>query len=238
MESIEPMRIRRKIMLVRFWTKWVKPCLIAVIVLSCLRSAVADWYDVPTGSMKPTNMEGDRIFTNKLAYDLKIPFTDWRVARWSAPQRCDVVVFHAPGSELRMVKRVIGLPGDQLELRHNRLLVNGKPVGYERLDPETIRQLPPKDRRAKLFRSEKLDGNSHPVMITPAIMSRQDFGPISVPPDHYFVMGDNRDNSHDSRWFGFVHRDRILGRSSLIVLSLDRETYYLPRWERFFRPLP
>ena len=107
-----------------------KPLLITVLVLSAFRSAIADWNDVPTGSMKPTILEGDRVFVNKLAYDLKFPFTTWHLAQWDNPKRGDIVVFYSPLDGKRLVKRVVGLPGDRIELRNNRLLVNDAPVTY------------------------------------------------------------------------------------------------------------
>ena len=110
------------------WFEWLRPAaLIAAIVLP-LKSAIADWNWVPSGSMKPTIMEGDLVFVNKLAYDLKVPFTTWHIAEWSNPQRGDIVVFFSPHDGKRLVKRVIGLPGDLVELRNNALIINGRPV--------------------------------------------------------------------------------------------------------------
>src|SRR5437667_11789572 len=105
--------------------------LIMALVLFAARSSFADWNKVPTGSMKPTILEGDRIFINKLAYDLKVPFTTWHIAEWSNPQRGDIVVFFSPHDGQRLVKRVIGLPGDTIELRNNALVINGDPVTYQ-----------------------------------------------------------------------------------------------------------
>src|SRR5664280_2814500 len=107
------------------WNEWIKSLLIVLVVVGAFRSAVADWNDVPTGSMKPTILEGDRIMVNKLAYDLKVPFTRWRLARWGQPQRGDIVVLFSPADGQRLVKRVIGLPGDLLSLRNDRLFING-----------------------------------------------------------------------------------------------------------------
>src|SRR5438270_2185523 len=108
----------------KIWREWVRPLLVVLVVLFAVRSAVADWNDVPTGSMKPTILEGDRIFVNKLCYDLKIPFTRIHLSTWGNPRRGDVVVFFSPSDEIRLVKRVVGLPGDQIELRENHLFVN------------------------------------------------------------------------------------------------------------------
>src|SRR5260221_12247922 len=98
--------------------------LAVALVLFAIRSSLADWNDVPTGSMNPTILEGDRVYVNKLAYDLKVPFTTWHIVEWSNPQRGDIVVFYSPYDGQRLVKRVIGLPGDQLELRNELLILN------------------------------------------------------------------------------------------------------------------
>ena len=224
--------------MLRFWRETGRPLLVIVIVVGSFRSAVADWNDVPTGSMRPTIIEGDRIFVNKLAYDLRVPFTSWRLAEWGGPGRGDVVVFFSPLDDVRTVKRVVGLPGDRIEMRNNRLSVNGRPAVYAPLDGDFIDQIPDDQRRLHRFAREEIVGIAHPLMITPARSLRDSFQPITVPEGRYFVMGDNRDNSRDSRWFGFVERQRIVGRATAVVISLDPERYYLPRWHRFFRDLP
>ena len=220
-----------KALCVQWWRDWIRPFLIIAIVLCAVRSAVADWNDVPTGSMKPSIVEGDRIFVNKLAYDLKAPFTAWRLARWAEPARGDIVVFNEPIKEQRYVKRVIGLPGDVIALRENRLFVNGQAAAYA-----PLAAVEGMDHRAIV--QETLSGRPHPIALLSGAASRSSFGPIKVPEGHYFVMGDNRDESFDSRYFGFVERDRIQGRATRIVLSLDPDHYYTPRWERFFQALP
>src|SRR6266568_1067608 len=114
-----------------WWRKEIRPLLILALVLFSIRSSLADWSDVPTGSMKPTILEGDRVYVNKLAYDLKVPFTTWHIVEWSNPQRGDIVVFYSPYDGKRLVKRVIGLPGDTIELREDNLILNGDPVVYK-----------------------------------------------------------------------------------------------------------
>src|SRR5258707_5862749 len=110
---------------VRLWQKEIRPMLALAVILFSIRSSLADWNDVPTGSMKPTILEGDRVFVNKLAYDLKVPFTTWHIAQWGNPERGDVVVFFSPADGQRLVKRVVGVPGDRIELVDNQVLVNG-----------------------------------------------------------------------------------------------------------------
>jgi signal peptidase I len=223
----------------RFWREWIRPILIVVVVLCTFRSAIADWNDVPTGSMKPTILEGDRIFVNKLAYDLKFPFTRFRLATWDDPARGDVVILFSPVDGTRLVKRVVAIPGDELTVRDNRLWINGAPAEYGPLDTDTISQIEPDEQPSHRFFSERLTGRAHPMMTTPGRPSPdRNRGPVVLGADEYFVMGDNRDDSGDSRKFGIVMRDRIVGRSSRIAFSLDPAHYYLPRWDRFFRDLP
>ena len=221
----------------RWWQREIRPLLFLGLVIFSIRSSLADWNEVPTGSMKPTILEGDRVFINKLAYDLKVPFTTWHLAEWSNPQRGDVVVFYSPYDGTRLVKRVIGLPGDVIELRNEQLVIGGKPVDYAPLGAEISDQLPEAERRDSQFATEQLSAKPHAVMAIPNIAARRSFGPTRVPEGHYFMMGDNRDNSFDSRYFGMVERKRIIGKATGVVLSLNKEHYWLPRGQRFLRPL-
>ncbi|MGD0813269.1 MAG: signal peptidase I [Verrucomicrobiota bacterium] len=215
-----------------------KSLLIMVIIFTAVRSAIADWNDVPTGSMNPTIVQGDRLFVNKLAYDLKVPFTTWHLAQWSNPKRGDIVVFFSPVDGTRLVKRVIGLPGDKIELANERLLINGQPSEYEALPSDTGRDVPPDKDGLRVYAEEKAGGMaSHLVTILPQRPALRTFGPVTVPEGKYFMMGDNRDNSNDSRFWGAVDRNRIVGRALVVVLSVDREHFYEPRWHRFFTGL-
>src|SRR5262245_19025034 len=218
------------------WREWIKPFLALVLVLGSFRSAVADWNYVPTGSMKPTILEGDRILVNKMAYDLKVPFVGWRLVHRADPERGDAIVFFSPVDGTRLVKRVVAMPGDQVMLRDNRLWINGQAATYEPLDPEILQQIDPHERSGHEFAAERIDSQSHPMMTTPAEAATRHFGPLTIPEGHYFVMGDNRDNSFDSRSFGLVRRDAIAGRAETVIISLDREDS-LPRGHRFFRKL-
>ncbi|MGA2658764.1 MAG: signal peptidase I [Verrucomicrobiota bacterium] len=219
------------------WRKDIRPLLVTVLVVCSIRSSLADWNDVPSGSMKPTILEGDRVFVNKLAYDLKVPFTTLRLAQWSNPHRGEIVVFYSPHDGQRLVKRVVGLPGDTLELRRNRLILNGEPVDYRPLAEELLRDVSPSDRAVQVFAGEQLPGRPHAVAAIPQLSAKRDFGPIVVPEERYFMMGDNRDTSFDSRYFGTVERKRILGQATSVVLSFDRSRHWLPRWRRFFSGL-
>ncbi|MEA2711360.1 MAG: signal peptidase [Phycisphaerales bacterium] len=217
----------------RKWTKrHLAPVVLVVLVVTSFRSAIADWNIVPTGSMNPTIVEGDRIFVNKMAYGLRVPFTTWHVADWSAPQRGDVIVFHSPADGERLVKRVVALPGETVSMINNLLYINGQPANLALAPAGVI--------GGRIFATETLSGASspHPIIVTPALPARRDFAAVTVPADHYFVLGDNRDNSGDSRYFGFVPRENITGRSSRVLYSLDADDFYLPRWERTLEALP
>jgi signal peptidase I len=215
-----------------------KSLLLTILILTAVRSSLADWNDVPTGSMNPTIVQGDRVFVNKLAYDLKVPFTRWHLAQWGNPKRGEIVVFISPADGQRLVKRVIGLPGDQIELANDRLLINGRPSQYDPLPAETGHDVPPDQDGPRVYAEEKAGGlPPHPVTILPQRPALRTFGPKTVPAGEYFMMGDNRDNSNDSRFWGTVERGRIVGRASMVVISLDRQRYFEPRWHRFFTEL-
>ena len=218
-----------------WWRKEVRPLLLLALAVFAVRSSLADWNDVPTGSMKPTILEGDRVFVNKLAYDLKVPFTTWHLAQWDNPQRGDIVVFYSPYDGQRLVKRVVGLPGDTLELRGNVLILNGQPVEYKPIAEELLRDVRPADRARQVYAEESLPGRTHLVAGIPAVSARRDFGPVSIPEGQYFMMGDNRDDSFDSRYYGTVDRQRILGRATAVALSIDRDRHWTPRWDRFLK---
>jgi signal peptidase I len=221
----------------RFLREWVRPLLVALVVIGSLRSAVADWNDVPTGSMTPTILVGERIFVNKLAYDLRVPFTFLRLARWADPRRGDIVVLFSPADGKRLVKRVVGVPGDRVAMRDDRLFVNGVAARYERVGASGDGASRDGRARRGMLAWEDLAGVRHEVRFDPEVPAERSFSPIVVPPGRYFVMGDNRDRSADSRFFGFVERSSIVGRATTIVASLDPSRHFLPRWRRFFRSL-
>jgi len=176
--------------------------IIFLVLMGVFRSSLADWNSVPTGSMKPTIIEGDRILINKLAYDVKLPFSNISIAELSQPQRGDIIIFNSAVSKKRLVKRVIGVPGDSVSMLNNRLTINGVELEY------TFKAGP-----------------------------AANFLETRVPENMYLALGDNRDNSVDSRYIGFVPRSEIIGRSNSVVMSFDYDDYYLLRKERFFKTL-
>jgi signal peptidase I len=123
------------------WHNWIRPCLVVALGLLAFRSMVLDWNVVPSGSMRPTILEGDYILVNRAAYALQMPLLGTHLLTWAGPRRGDIVVFNPPGETDRYVKRVVGVPGDQLEMRDNQLYVNEQPAPQGPLDAETVARL-------------------------------------------------------------------------------------------------
>ena len=210
----------------------IRVFLAMLLAVSSLRSALADWNDVPTGSMKPTIEEGDRVVVNKLAYDLKVPFTTLELFKWGDPQRGDIVVLFSPADGTRLVKRVVGVPGDRIEMRENQLFVNEHAAKWKEIGSEEDTE-----QGSSLVVEENLAGRTHRVMFTPQIPAVRSFGPVIVPAGRYFVMGDNRDNSNDSRFIGLIDRRRIVGKATAVAFSFDRAHHFAPRFDRFFKSI-
>jgi len=203
--------------------------LLFISLMLVFRSAVADWNTVPTGSMLPTIVEGDRILVNKMAYDIRVPFTHIALVKLADPVRGDIVVFDSKKADEKLIKRVIAVPGDTVMMQDNRLYLNGKPLVY------TSQALSASSPANVTEWQEELLGIVHSIRLNPQPSQLANFGPVTVPDNHYLVLGDNRDNSADSRVIGFVPRDEIVGRSSSLVFSLDYDNYYLPRPERLMQ---
>ncbi|HBR98030.1 MAG TPA: signal peptidase I [Gammaproteobacteria bacterium] len=198
-----------------------------ILLLGVFRGAIADWSPVPTGSMNPTIVPGDVIWVNKLAYDVRVPFSEITLARLAEPQRGDIVVFRSAAADKRLVKRVICLPGDEVMLRGNRLIVNSQTADYQPLHSQLDGDF-----------TESLPDMTHAVRFTPTHLARSaNFGPVRIPQDQFLVLGDNRNNSADSRVYGFVPRREIVGRASHVLLSVHLALPPEPRFERFVTPL-
>ena len=210
-----------------------KGILLFLFGMILVRSAVADWYGVPSGSMYPTLLIGDRIVSNRLAYDFKIPFTDIIVKRLADPKRGDVVTFTSPDDGIRLVKRIVALPGDVVEMRGEELSINGAKATYEPAGGEIASHVTPNYPGLQMVLNERILGSRRSIIVMPRRMALRTFGPVTVPPGQYLMLGDNRDNSRDSRYIGFVKRELITGRVERIAFSLDTERYYLPRLHRF-----
>ena len=219
-----------------FYQGWLKPLALFLVIMAPLRSAVVDWNWVPSGSMKPTILEGDLVLVNKLSYDLKAPFTTRHLLQWGDPARGDIVVFYSPRDGTRLVKRVVGLPGDTVALANNVLYINGAPLSYSPADPTRFKRDIFED-RSPVVAVEHLGSCDHYVMALPGRVALRIFGPYAVPPGRYFMMGDSRDNSTDSRFIGTVARDQIVGEAGAVIVSFDMHRFLLPRLARFAHSL-
>ena len=207
------------------------PVILAVFVL---RSFVVEPFKIPSGSMMPTLLIGDFILVNKFTYGIRLPIVDWKAISIHEPQRGDVMVFrYPPDPSLDYIKRVVGLPGDRIEYRNKRLWINGREVPERRVDDYLSRERMQYSERY----IEDLGGVEHQILIDSDAPSMPPFArafPYSancnynsegmacvVPPGHYFMMGDNRDNSSDSRVWGFVPEQNIVGKAFFIWLNLS-----------------
>ena len=202
-----------------------------MLCMIVFRSALADWSVVPTGSMQPTIQIGDRIFVDKAAYDIRLPLTHVSLLHLADPQRGDIVVLDSHAAHERLVKRVIGIPGDEIAMRGNVLFINGAAAHYT---PATVHGIHDDQQDPARYVIERVDGMQHMIRLSLYRPSdARDFGPVTVPAGQYLLLGDNRDNSEDSRYLGFFPRNEIVGRSRYVALSLDPDNDYLPRRQRF-----
>jgi signal peptidase I len=219
---------------------------VAVAIALLLRAFVVEAFQIPSGSMIPTLEVGDHIFVSKFSYGLTIPFTNTKIIQLGQPKRGDIIVFKFPRDQSTdYIKRVVGLPGDVLEMRNQELYINGHPVPRERVprpyryeDASSEGGSQPQEGDLWL---ENLDGRKHETIQAHEGGSR-DFQRTEVPPGNVFVMGDNRDNSSDSRVWGFVDRDLIKGRALIVWWSRSPSPdWSVPaffksiRWSRFFQ---
>jgi signal peptidase I len=216
-----------------FYKEWVEPFLIAAIVALFIRQFVVEAFKIPSGSMIPTLTIGDHLLVNKFIYGPRIPFTDTRIFSWKEPKRGEVIVFKYPENEDKnFIKRVVGLPGDKIEIKNGILLINDQPVKLqeEGMSRETDQNTDfPYGVKAKLFK-EQLGSVTHEMQYLHD-QSGTNYGPYLVPAESAFVMGDNRDNSQDSRVWGTVKFNKILGRAFIIYWSWNGGDNWV-RWKR------
>ncbi len=190
-----------------FFKEYLEPILVAILIALFIRAFIVQAFKIPSSSMEPTLLVGDHILVNKFIYGIRIPFTDTKILQFRQPKRGEVVVFIYPKDRSKdFIKRVIATEGEKVEMLTNQIYINGKMID----DPW---------------------GTYMRHFQTP-----EKFGPVVVPKDSLFVLGDNRDNSQDSRFWGFVHHDAVKGKAFIIYFSWDRYARNLlekVRWERF-----
>lgn len=218
-----------------FWTSH-RGFILFLVLFGLFRTAIADWNPIPSGSMRPSVLEGDVVLVNRLAYDLKVPLTKLSLARLGEPQRGDIVVFFSPKDDTRLIKRLVALAGDTVEMRNGVLIVNGEAAQYSEArqfqEPMDEGQTLP---ALRLY--ERLGARGNQIQWLAGVPSLRSMPAYRVPEGHYWMMGDNRDNSADSRYFGPVPRLLVVGRAHHLVLSVAFKEGWLPRWERFGMPL-
>ncbi len=218
------------------WFKNNKGFVLFLMLFGIFRTAVADWNPIPSGSMRPNLLEGDVVFVNRLAFNVKVPLTDIVVTHTGEPKRGEIVTFSSPLDGTRLIKRIIALPGDTVEMRDEHLIINGKVADYAQLGNvdehiDLLGTVP------AVRLSETVGTVEHSIQLMPTLDARRNFAPVVVPPDQFMMLGDNRDNSADSRYFGFVPRKLLIGRAERILVSADINGNWEPRMDRFGKSL-
>lgn len=218
--------------------EYIESLFIAILLAVLLRTFVLSAYKIPSESMLPTLRVGDFVFAYKLPYGVDIPIVGKRWWTGHMPERGDIVVFkHPQDKSASFIKRVIGLPGDRIEIKQGLLFVNDQMVPFEKLNGVSLDGV---DAPNIEYRAEKFAGKPYSVMVS-SEATKEIFGPMLVPPGHFFVLGDNRYSSDDSRHWGVVPMENIEGKAFVIWLSLDwtkRDSGFpAVRWGRLFKTL-
>ena len=186
----------------------IEAIVIAILLALFIRTFIVQAFKIPSSSMKETLLIGDHILVNKFIYGVKFPFLQKIIIPVKTPQRGDIIVFRFPEEPGKdFIKRVIGIPGDVIEIKSKQVIINGKPLNHD------------------------YGMHTDPRIIPGGMQPRDNFGPQTVPPDSYFVLGDNRDHSYDSRFWGFVDLRAVKGKAFMIYWSWDKEDFGV-RWGR------
>jgi signal peptidase I len=213
------------------WLRANKGFVAFLFLFGIFRTAVADWNPIPSSSMHPNLLEGDVVLVNRLAFNLKLPLTDVVLARLGEPVRGEVVTFSSPRDGTRLIKRIVAVPGDVVEMRNERLVINGREASYALLEQADE---PLRGGSAHVLRlAETMGGQPRRIQVMPGVAAARSFGPVTVPKDQFLMLGDNRDNSADSRFIGLVPRALLIGRAERVLVSADYQGNWMPRPERF-----
>ncbi len=218
------------------WLRENRGFIVFLLLFGIFRTAIADWNPIPSGSMRPSLLEGDVVFVNRLAYDLKVPLTDVVLAHLGDPKRGDIVTFISPADGKRLIKRLVALPGDVVEMRDKALFINGVKADY-RLENVATEPAGDGSTLPVMHLMEKIDGDQRSIQWMPDLTRAADFGPVTIPAGKYLMLGDNRDNSADSRYIGFVPRRALIGRAERILVSAAILDNWAPRLARFGKSL-
>ncbi len=193
--------------------EYIEAIILAIVIAFFVRTFVIQAYKIPSGSMKPTLLIGDHLLVTKFNYGVKLPLLRYTLIPFGNPKRGDIIVFIYPEDRSKdFIKRMVGLPGDTIEIRDKKVFING------------------------LLWSDANGTHVDHLVIPGAVQPRDNFGPVTVPEDSFFVMGDNRDESYDSRFWGFVRQQDILGKALIIYWSWNSEDHSL-RWSRIGKTL-
>jgi signal peptidase I len=198
--------------------RWVWIVVAALAVVALIPSYVRA-YRVAGASDAPSYFLGDRVLVNKAAYDIRLPYSDLVIVSHADPEVGDMILYRSPGSDQLVFKRVVGGPGDMISMRGNHLTVNGTSLEYAGADETAYGSISVANRLGSVIETEVGNGPAHPITYTPGAGRFAAFEPVRVPDGHYYLIGDNRDLSEDSRAYGPVPRGRVLGKLGLKLTS-------------------
>ncbi|MEC8645049.1 MAG: signal peptidase I [Pseudomonadota bacterium] len=209
-----------------------------IVIIFAGRSSFLDWNHVSTGSMRPAIIEGDRVVIDKRAYDLTLPFTSWKLANIGSPSRGEIIIFKKHDNPQLLIKRIVGLPGETIEIANNKVRVNDVQADYRALHKKGFNHLDLYTRTNNDFKLEVFEDAAHQIMVQKETNDHPSSSiKINIPDGYYFVLGDNRSSSIDSRNIGLIPREHVFGRARAVAFSVDYDNFYLLRKERFFKDL-